>query len=153
MSSSMDDQDGKILAMTAEIVAGYTRNNHVSQSNLPELMDLIYAKLNGYSAGMTPMAAAGNARLGPPGKPAVPINKSYTKDYIICLESGEKFKTLKRHIKAKYGLTPEEYKARWNLPMDYPMVASNYSKKRSETAKKTGLGRKSGRKAKSGRWG
>ena len=146
-------QDDKLLTMTAKIVAGYTSNNHIDQSELPGLIDLVYARLTGYAKGTAgPLAAPGAANLGPPGEPAVPINKSYTKDYIICLESGEKFKTLKRHLRTKYGLTTEEYKARWNLPKDYPMVAPNYSKKRAETAKKIGLGQKSGSRASGRRW-
>lgn len=122
-----------ILELTSEIVAAHVSNNTVTADELPALIEQVYSTLSnvGHGAEMTdddqPI-------------PAVPIKKSITPDYIICLEDGKKLKMLKRHLKTAYDMTPEEYKERWGLPSDYPMVAPNYAKQRSKLAKKIGLG-------------
>lgn len=115
------------------IVSAYVRNNTVNTAELPDLIRSVHAALQDLSR---PAAAAAE-----PPTPAVPVKKSIYKDYLVCLEDGLKFKSLKRHLRSKYGLSPEEYRARWGLPADYPMVAPGYSEKRSKLAKKMGLGR------------
>ncbi len=115
------------------IVSAYVRNNTVNTAELPDLIRSVHAALQDLSR---PAAAEAE-----PPKPAVPIKKSIYKEYLVCLEDGLKFKSLKRHLRSKYGLSPEEYRARWGLPSDYPMVAPGYSEKRSKLAKKMGLGR------------
>ena len=130
-----------VLEMTAEVVASYVGNNPVSTSELPNLIGDVYtalAKSNG-SASSHPTEKA---------KPAVPVKKSLHDDYIICLEDGKKFKSLKRHLRSHYDLSPEEYREKWGLPLDYPMVAPNYAKARSQLARDMGLGRKPGTKIK-----
>jgi len=111
-------------------------NNSVGQGDVPELIQSIYGKLTELASGED----ASSVEL----TPAVPIKKSVTDDYIICLEDGKKLKMLKRHLMTAYGMTPEEYRAKWGLRPDYPMVAPNYALKRQELAKKIGLGRKPG---------
>lgn len=125
---------GELLALTAEIVSAHVANNTVGQGDVPELIQSIYGKLTELASGED----ASNVEL----TPAVPIRKSVTDDYIICLEDGKKLKMLKRHLMTAYGMTPEEYRAKWGLKPDYPMVAPNYALKRQELAKKIGLGRK-----------
>jgi predicted transcriptional regulator len=128
--------DGKneLVEMTAEIVAAYVSANSVAPHDLPRLIETVHASLQGLSGKVDGgVVAEANA-------PAVPIKKSVTADFIICLEDGKKFKSLKRHLRTRYGMTPEEYRARWNLPHDYPMVAPNYAKARSDLAKRMGLG-------------
>jgi len=115
------------------IVSAYVRNNTVNTSDLPDLIRSVHAALQDLSR---PAAAAPE-----PPRPAVPVKKSIFKDYLICLEDGLKFKSLKRHLRSKYGLSPDEYRQKWGLPADYPMVAPGYSEKRSKLAKKMGLGR------------
>jgi predicted transcriptional regulator len=127
---------GELLALTAEIVSAHVANNSVGQSDVPELIQSIYGKLTELASGED----ASSVEL----TPAVPIKKSVTGDYIICLEDGKKLKMLKRHLMTAYGMTPEEYRAKWGLRPDYPMVAPNYALKRQELAKKIGLGRKPG---------
>lgn len=122
-----------VMEMTAGIVAAYVGNNSVPSSELPMLIKGVYASLHGMS-GEKPAAPQNDQ------KPAVPVKKSVTDDYIICLEDGKKFKSLKRHLRAKYGMSPEEYREKWDLPADYPMVSPNYAKERSRLAKKMGLG-------------
>lgn len=123
-----------ILVLASDIVTAYVSNNKVEQDNLPEVITTVYNALRGLDE---------PADLSEPAsKPAVPIKKSYTNDYIICLEDGKKLKMLKRYLRSRYGLSPEEYRAKWGLPTDYPMVAPNYAKKRSEFAKQIGLGKK-----------
>jgi len=129
-SESFDASDSILLA--TEIVAAYVSNNSVSADKLPGLLQDIYGAVSGLAAG-DPAFAANR-------KPAVPINKSITKDYIICLEDGAKLKMLKRYLRTHYNLTPEEYRRKWGLPADYPMVSPNYSKRRSQFAKDIGLG-------------
>jgi predicted transcriptional regulator len=127
---------GELLALTAEIVSAHVANNSVGQGDVPELIQSIYGKLTELASGED----ASSVEL----TPAVPIKKSVTDDYIICLEDGKKLKMLKRHLMTAYGMTPEEYRAKWGLRPDYPMVAPNYALKRQELAKKIGLGRKPG---------
>jgi predicted transcriptional regulator len=132
-----DDQGigrGEILALTTEIVSAHLSNNAVVQNEVPDLIQSVFSKLNELAAGEEPVAVELT--------PAVPIKKSVTDDYIVCLEDGKKLKMLKRHLMTAYGMTPEEYRAKWGLKPDYPMVAPSYVAKRQELAKKIGLGRK-----------
>jgi predicted transcriptional regulator len=132
---------GDLLRMTAEVAAAYVGNNALPAAQLPEVIKTIYSSISALDSGM-PAGAAGL-------KPIVPIKKSVAPDYIICLEDGKKLKMLKRHLRTSYNMTPEEYRIKWGLPADYPMVAPNYAEQRSAFAKKIGLGRKPGaRKAK-----
>ena len=133
-------QDEDVLVMAAEIVAAYASRNQMAQTELPDLIQAVYGTLNGL-AGSGSDNSAEVAAEAPP-VPAVPIDASVTPDAIICLEDGKPFKTLKRHLRTAYDMSPEEYRERWGLSKDYPMVAPNYSKKRAETAKRIGLGRK-----------
>ena len=129
--------DGKanLLELTAEIVAAYVGHNNVMQADLPRLIAEVYGSLA--AAGETAaVAQADGAEL----KPAVPVRRSVTPDYIICLEDGKKFKSLKRHLRTHYDLSPDQYREKWSLPPDYPMVSSNYAQARSSLAKKIGLG-------------
>ena len=119
--------------MTADIVSAYVGNNSVSASELPSLIANIHAALSQVNGGVVEAEVE-------PKEPAVPIRKSISPDFLICLEDGRKFKSLKRHLRTKYDMSPEDYRAKWNLPKDYPMVAPNYAKARSELAKQMGLG-------------
>ena len=121
-----------LLALTTEIVAAHVSNNTVSVSDLPQLINQVYQSLAGI--GKTPAASADRLQ------PAVSIKRSVHPDYIVCLEDGKKLKMLKRHLKTAYNMTPDEYRDRWNLPPDYPMVAPNYARQRSKLAKEIGLG-------------
>lgn len=123
-----------LLAQTVEIVSSYVAHNTVAVGDLPRLIEETHAALRAQQQG-------GEEALEPERpKPAVSIKKSVTPDYIVCLEDGKKLKMLKRHLKTAYDMTPEEYRARWDLPPDYPMVAPNYAKRRSQLAKQIGLG-------------
>lgn len=128
----MEDKP-ELLEMTADIVSAYVGNNTVSADALTSLIANIHAAL----AGVTLPAPEPEPE---PKEPAVPVRKSINPDFLICLEDGRKFKSLKRHLRTKYDISPEEYRAKWNLPKDYPMVAPNYAKARSELAKQMGLG-------------
>jgi predicted transcriptional regulator len=125
-----------LVELTADVIAAYVSHNSVPVKELAALIENIHATLKG--------AGAGAATREAPKElvPAVPIKKSITPDYLISLEDGKKFKSLKRHLSARYGLTPDEYRAKWGLPADYPMVAPNYTATRSALAKTIGLGRK-----------
>ena len=123
----------EILALTAEIVSSHVSNSSTARESVPELIQSVFDKL----ASLVSDAPAPTELT-----PAVPIKKSVTDDYIVCLEDGKKLKMLKRHLMTSYGMTSEEYRARWGLKADYPMVAPNYAKTRQELAKKIGLGRK-----------
>jgi len=123
-----------LIELTADIVSAYVSNNPVPVGELPALIGQVHAALKG-TAGFAPEEPT-------TPKPAVPIKRSVTPDYIISLEDGRKFKSLKRHLLTNYGLSPAEYRAKWGLPMDYPMVAPNYTVARSALAKSMGLGRK-----------
>lgn len=133
----MTEKNETQIELTAEVVSAYVSNNPIPVSDLPKLIADVYAAL-GLINGAAP------AEESEAQKPAVPIKKSVTPDYIISLEDGTKFKSLKRPLMARYGMTPDEYRAKWNLPSDYPMVAPNYSASRSAMAKTMGLGRKPG---------
>lgn len=135
MSEQMTEKE--VMALTAEIVAAHVGNNSVPVADLPQLIaDVHKALLNVGSAPVQPERP----------QPAVPVKKSVHPDYIICLEDGKKLKMLKRHLKTAYNMTPEEYRERWNLAADYPMVAPNYASHRSQLAKKIGLGTKARRR-------
>jgi predicted transcriptional regulator len=129
-----------LLRMTTEVVAAYLGNNSVSAAQISEVIGTVHDALRNLSSG-------GGEPEAEPLKPAVPIKKSITPDYIVCLEDGKQLKMLKRHLRTTYDLTPEEYRAKWGLPANYPMVAPNYAKQRSEFAKKIGLGRVSAKPA------
>lgn len=133
MSDEIDR--GELLALTTEIVASHVSNNDVPVNELPQLIKQIYGTLSDLTSGADP-AVAEEARP----RPAVSIKKSVTPDHIVCLEDGKKLKMLKRHLMTSYKLTPDQYRQRWGLPADYPMVAPNYAKQRSQLAKKIGLG-------------
>jgi predicted transcriptional regulator len=126
-------QQPDVLALTAQIVSAHVSNNSVTPDALPALIQDVYRTLSG--VGKEPSA---------PDKPqpAVPVKKSVFPDHIVCLEDGKKLKMLKRHLKTAYNMTPEQYRERWGLPQDYPMVAPNYARHRSSLAKKIGLGTK-----------
>ncbi|KUM27532.1 MucR family transcriptional regulator [Mesorhizobium loti] len=129
------DNTDALIELTADVVSAYVSNNPVPVGELPALIGQVHAALKGVTAGPAPEKPAAL-------NPAVPIRKSVTPDYIISLEDGKKFKSLKRHLSTHYGLTPDEYRAKWGLPSDYPMVAPNYAAARSALAKTMGLGRK-----------
>ena len=130
---SEQSNPNELLALTTEIVAAHVGNNTVAVNDLPQLIQEVFKTL----------AAVGSAPASSDRpQPAVPVKKSVNPDYIICLEDGKKLKMLKRHLKTAYNMTPEEYRERWSLPADYPMVAPNYAKHRSSLAKKIGLGTK-----------
>ncbi|MBX6329285.1 MAG: MucR family transcriptional regulator [Pseudolabrys sp.] len=137
--------DGKArddrIRLTAEIVSAYVSNNSVPAGEIPALIDRVHAAL-------TRVAGGDGQTPAEPPKPAVAIKKSVTPEYIVCLEDGKKFKSLKRHLRTQYNMTPEQYRDKWNLPPDYPMVAPNYAAARSRLAKQMGLGQQRGRRAK-----
>ena len=134
----MPDQHSEagLLEATSQIVATHVSNNAVATTDLPRLIITVHQALT--DLGEKPLS---------PAVPAVPIKKSVRPDYIICLDDGKRFKMLKGHLRTAYNMSPEEYRAKWNLPFDYPMVAPKYAEYRSELAKKIHLGRKRGRKA------
>ena len=127
------DEKPELLEMTADIVSAYVGNNTVSAETLPSLIANIHAALSQVTTGAVEPEPE-------PKEPAVPIRKSIAPDYLICLEDGRKFKSLKRHLRTKYDMSPEEYRTKWGLAKDYPMVAPNYAKARSDLAKQMGLG-------------
>jgi predicted transcriptional regulator len=133
-----DNPSNDLLVLTTEIVSSHVANNTVALNDLPQLIQQVYSTLAGIGKG----TAASVSALGERPDPAVPIKKSVMPDYIVCLEDGRKLKMLKRHLKTAYDMTPEDYRERWGLPADYPMVAPNYAKQRSSLAKKIGLGTK-----------
>jgi predicted transcriptional regulator len=129
-----DGRKADLLGLTSEIVAAHVANNTVDVGDLPKLIHDVHRALASIDDGMG----------GDRPSPAVPIKKSVTSDYLVCLEDGKKLKMLKRHLKTSYGMTPEQYRERWGLPADYPMVAPTYARHRSSLAKKIGLGTKGG---------
>lgn len=135
MTEEADNNINVLIELTADVVSAYVSNNPVPVGDLPALIGQVHAALKGTAGSVSPAEPEAF-------KPAVPIKKSLTPDYIICLEDGKKFKSLKRHLSTHYGLTPDEYRAKWGLPADYPMVAPNYAATRSALAKTMGLGRK-----------
>jgi predicted transcriptional regulator len=130
-------EDG-LMRMTADVVAAYVSNNTLPTIQLPEVINAVYNSLRGLDG--TPVEVKAE-----PAKPAVPVKKSITPDYLVCLEDGKKLKMLKRHLRSTYNMTPDDYRAKWGLPPDYPMVAPNYAAQRSAFAKEIGLGRGAGR--------
>ncbi len=134
----MDDKIG-VIEMTTDIVSAYVGANTVSAADLPTLIQSVHQALSGVTTGVAEVVA-------PAKEPAVSVKKSITPEYLICLEDGRKFKSLKRHLRTKYNMSPEEYRAKWSLPKDYPMVAPSYAQARSNLAKQMGLGQ-GGRKS------
>ena len=130
--------DAELIALTSQIVSAFVAKNSVQPSDLPALISTVYQSLKFAVQPQPP------AEVPTELKPAVPIKKSVTPDYIICLEDGKKLKMLKRHLNTSYNMTPDQYRAKWGLPADYPVVAPNYAKARSDLAVKLGLGRKAG---------
>ena len=138
MQDIENDTGEMLITLTSDIVAAHVSNNSVSVEDVPTLIANVYGALSNLGKEAVVEAA--------PLEPAVSIRSSVKPDYIVCLEDGKKMKMLKRHLMTAYNMTPEEYRARWNLPADYPMVAPNYAEKRRELAKKIGLGRKPGQR-------
>ena len=126
--------------MTTEVVAAYVSNNTLATGQLGDVIHAVYNSLRGLDGQV--VEAAPEVQ-----KPAVPVRKSITPEYLVCLEDGKKLKMLKRHLRSTYNLSPDEYRAKWGLPPDYPMVAPKYAQQRSEFAKKIGLGRGTGQRA------
>jgi predicted transcriptional regulator len=133
--------NGNFIELTADIVSAYVSNNSVSAGDIPNLINQVHSALIRVSSGQAeaPME---------PLRPAVPVKRSITPDYIVCLEDGKKFKSLKRHLRTQYDITPEQYRDKWGLPPDYPMVAPNYAAARSQLAKQMGLGQQRRRRSK-----
>ena len=129
--SDIDFDTERTLELTSNIIAAYVANNPVVAGELPGLIKDVHKTL-------TELGSASERLAGP--LPAVPVSKSITDDHLICLEDGKKFKSLKRHLRARYNLSPDEYRQKWGLPVDYPMVAPSYARKRSRLAKEMGLG-------------
>ena len=136
-SSGNEVRREEILGLTSEIVAAHVSNNIVALSDIPGLIEQVYRTLAS--------VGGGDGASADRPTPAVPVKKSITPDFIVCLEDGKKLKMLKRHLKTAYNMTPEEYRERWGLSPDYPMVAPNYAKQRSRLAKQIGLGTRSRR--------
>jgi predicted transcriptional regulator len=135
MAETRQIAEDSLIELTAEIVSAFVSNNNVGSSDIPALIGDVH----------TALQRAASGTVGPrkePLIPAVPIKKSVTPDSIICLEDGKRFKSLKRHLRTHYDLTPEGYREKWGLPADYPMVAPNYARARSALAKQMGLGQK-----------
>ena len=131
----------ELVELTTEIVAAYVGANSVPTHELPAVIETVYRSLKGLSSVTETVET--EART-----PAVPVKKSITNDHLVCLEDGKKFKSLKRHLRTRYNMTPEEYRAKWGLAHDYPMVAPNYAQARSDLAKRMGLGKKAPVRAK-----
>ena len=130
---SDNSSESTCIELTAKIVSAYVGNNSVPSGEIGNLISQVHAALKRVSGG----AAASPAE---PVKPAVPVKRSISSDYIVCLEDGKKFKSLRRHLRTQYNMTPEQYREKWGLPADYPMVAPNYAAARSRLAKQMGLG-------------
>ncbi len=135
--------DSGYIQLTANIVSAYVSNNTVPSTEIPTLIGQVHSALLRVSGGQAAPPAE-------PLKPAVPVKRSITSDYIICLEDGKKFKSLKRHLRTQYDMTPEQYREKWALPPDYPMVAPNYAAARSQLAKQMGLGQQRRRRRERG---
>ena len=130
-----DHTDGaRCIQLTANLVSAYVSNNAVSSAEISALISQVYSALMRVTSGVAVAAPAA------PLKPAVPVKRSITPEYLVCLEDGRKFKSLKRHLRTQYRMTPDQYRAKWNLSADYPMVAPNYAAARSQLAKQMGLG-------------
>jgi len=141
----MADNPGEssYIQLTANIVSAYVSNNTVPSAEIPNLIGQIHSALLRVSGGQAPTPAE-------PLKPAVPLKRSITSDYLVCLEDGKNFKSLTRHLRTQYGMTPEQYREKWGLPPDYPMVAPNYAAARSQLAKPMGLGQQRRRRRERG---
>ena len=137
----MSDGVKSTVELTASIVAAYLTNNSTPASEIPALIAQVHAALTRASGARPDVAPE-------PAKPVVPVKKSVTADYLVCLEDGKRFKSLKRHLRTRYAMTPEQYRTKWGLPPDYPMVARNYAATRSQLAKKMGLGQQRPRRGK-----
>jgi predicted transcriptional regulator len=124
----------ELMRMTSDIVASFVSNNPVTTDSLPDVIRSVYRTVSG-------LAGSAETRVEDKPKPAVPVSKSVTDDYIVCLEDGKKLKMLKRYLRSRYDMSPDEYRRRWGLSADYPMVAPSYTERRSEFAKKIGLGK------------
>src|ERR1700757_2894828 len=133
-------EKNELVELTAEIVSAYVSNNTVVATDLPGVIHNVFDALSKASS-------ASGAPIREELKPAIPVKKSVTPEYIICLEDGKKFKSLKRHLRTQYNITPEQYREKWGLPPDYPMVAPNYAAARSELAKQMGLGQQRKRRS------
>ena len=129
--TNQKDQKTDILRMTTDVVSAYVGNNTLPPTQLNDVIQIVYGSLQKLDGGQ---------KITIRSKAAIAIRKSITPDYIVCLEDGKRLKMLKRHLRTAYGMTPQEYRAKWGLPLDYPMVAPNYSRQRSAFAKKIGLG-------------
>lgn len=129
----------EIMRMTTDIVSSFVANNPVPSDSLSDLITSVHKTVSS-------LGSPTQTQVQERPKPAVPVSRSITDDHIICLEDGKKLKMLKRYLRSHYGLTPEEYRKRWGLPADYPMVAPSYTKKRSDFAKQIGLGKVGGRR-------
>ena len=138
---SDDTAGGTYIELTASIVSAYVSNNSVPAQDLSALINHVHAALTRVSSGQGDITSE-------PLKPAIAVKKSITADHIVCLEDGKKFKSLKRHLRTQYNMTPEQYREKWSLPTDYPMVAPNYAQARSQLAKQMGLGQQRRRRAK-----
>src|SRR5437762_5196446 len=136
-----NDTSSSFIELTADIVSAYVSNNSVSAGEIPSLINQVHAALMRVSAGQSDAQPE-------PLKPAISVKKSITPDHLVCLEDGKKFKSLKRHLRTQYNMTPEAYREKWNLPPDYPMVAPNYAAARSQLAKQMGLGQQRRRRSK-----
>ena len=132
--------DEELLRMTADVVAAYVSNNTLPTAQLGDIIGTVYLSLKA-------LEGKGAEAKSEPLRPAVPVRKSITPEHLICLEDGKKLKMLKRHLRSTYNMTPDDYRQKWGLPADYPMVAPNYAQQRSAFAKKIGLGRGTGRQA------
>jgi predicted transcriptional regulator len=132
---------GNFIELTADIVSAYVSNNSVTAGEIPALISQVHSALLRVATGLSEVPSE-------PLKPAVPVKKSITPDFIVCLEDGKKFKSLKRHLRTQYNVTPEQYRDKWGLPPDYPMVAPNYAAARSQLAKEMGLGQQRRRRSK-----
>ncbi len=139
MSQSIER--AQLLTLTAEIVAAHVAGNRIETAALPALIRQVYATLSDLGMAPAAVAAVPGTATAERSQPAVPVKKSVTPDYIVCLEDGKKLKMLKRHLMSHYNMTPEQYRERWGLPADYPMVAPNYALHRQVLAKKIGLGK------------
>lgn len=138
--ADMASDDSRTLpGLTAKVVSAFVGNHTVSTNDLPEVIRSVYGAFTRLTLGNSTQPTQMEAPA-----PAVPIRKSVTPEYIICLEDGKKMKMLKRHLMTRYGMTPDEYRTKWGLPKDYPMVAPNYAAARAETARRLGLGRRRG---------
>ena len=138
---SGDAASGKFIDQTASIVSAYVSKNAVPAGEISALINQVHAALVRVAAGQ----GDGSGEMS---KPAVPVKKSITPEYLVCLEDGKKFKSLKRHLRTQYNMTPEQYREKWGLAPDYPMVAPNYAAARSHLAKQMGLGQQRRRRAK-----